>query len=103
MKDKVEQLVQKMVRIDSTGGRTAEVAQIYADFLEEHGIPAKVDEYDEGMANVEARIGRSNTKSVVISGHMDTVRRNINARYSILFSFSITQNRILHINGTLCT
>lgn len=73
MKDKVVQLVQKMVRTDSTGGRTVEIAQIYADFLEEHGLKAKVDEYDEGMANVEARLGSSNSDSIVISGHLDTV------------------------------
>ncbi|MCE7737168.1 MAG: M20 family metallopeptidase [Candidatus Heimdallarchaeota archaeon] len=72
MRTEVENLTQKMVQTDSTIA-TVEVATIYHDFLAEHGYSAKLDEYEPTKANVEARIGPSNAKKIVISGHMDTV------------------------------
>lgn len=72
MRTEVENLTQKMVQTDSTVS-TVEVATLYRDFLTEHGYSAKLDEYEPTKANVEARIGPSNAKKIVISGHMDTV------------------------------
>ncbi|MCH8908266.1 MAG: M20 family metallopeptidase [Candidatus Heimdallarchaeota archaeon] len=72
MREKVQKLVQRMVQSDSSQN-TLEVALIYQDFLLEHGIDAKIDEYSQGQANVEARLGSSNSDSIVISGHLDTV------------------------------
>ncbi len=72
MRTEVENLVQKMVQIDSTVV-TVEVATVYCDFLVQHGYNAIIDEYEPTKANVEARIGPSSAKKIVISGHMDTV------------------------------
>lgn len=72
MRTEVEDLVQKMVQTDSTVS-TVEVATIYRDFLVEHGYTAKINEYEPTKANVEARLGPSNAKKIVISGHLDTV------------------------------
>ncbi|MHA2276153.1 MAG: M20 family metallopeptidase [Candidatus Kariarchaeaceae archaeon] len=68
----MENLVQKMVQTDSTVS-TVDVATVYRDFLVEHGYNAKLDEYEPAKANVEARIGPSNARKIVISGHLDTV------------------------------
>lgn len=72
MRSEVQDLVQRMVQTDSTVS-TVEVAAIYQDFLAEHGFDAKLNEYEPTKANVEARLGPSNAKKIVISGHMDTV------------------------------
>ncbi len=72
MRLKVQNLVQKMVQTDSTTS-TIEVASIYQEFLIENGYSVKLDEYEPAKANVEARIGPSNAKKIIISGHMDTV------------------------------
>ncbi len=72
MRIEVENLVQKMVQTDSTVS-TVDVATIYQDFLSEQGITAKLDEYESTKANIEARIGPSHARKIVISGHLDTV------------------------------
>ena len=72
MRLKVQNLVQKMVQTDSTTS-TIEVASIYQEFLIENGYSVKLDEYELTKANVEVRIGPSNAKKIIISGHMDTV------------------------------
>ncbi|OLS28656.1 MAG: putative succinyl-diaminopimelate desuccinylase [Candidatus Heimdallarchaeota archaeon LC_2] len=72
MRLKVQNLVQKMVQTDSTTS-TIEVASIYQEFLIENGYSVKLDEYEPTKANVEVRIGPSNAKKIIISGHMDTV------------------------------
>lgn len=72
MEEEILELVQRMVMTDSTQ-RTTEVAEVYAKFLSDHGFDAKLDEYEEGKANVMAKIGPSGGKRIIISGHMDTV------------------------------
>lgn len=73
MKKTIEDLTQELVRINTTNGRTIEAAVHYGEFLEEHGIDFKINEYSDGKANLETRIGPNQGKAIVVSGHLDVV------------------------------
>jgi succinyl-diaminopimelate desuccinylase len=72
VKDKIEKLVQDLVRIDSTQGKSIHAINHLTEFLNDHGFSAQIDNYSKGEANLVAKIG-SNNESIVLSGHIDTV------------------------------
>ena len=59
--------------MDSTQGKSENAAIILHDFLTNFGLNTKIDNYKEGEANVETRIGPKGAPSIIVSGHLDTV------------------------------
>lgn len=69
-------LLQEMIRLKSVNppGDEEPVARLIASVLERNGIRTEVKRLEAGRANLIARIaGRGEKKSLVFSGHMDTV------------------------------
>ncbi|MDH5646959.1 MAG: M20 family metallopeptidase [Candidatus Heimdallarchaeota archaeon] len=73
MKDEIEKLVQDLVQIDSTDGKSLSTAIKYKEFLDSHGLSSDIDEYEDGTANVYSSIGLKGGPKIVLSGHLDTV------------------------------
>jgi succinyl-diaminopimelate desuccinylase len=70
------QLLKDMLRLKSVNppGDEEPVARLIASVLQHNGIEAEVKTLDRNRANVVARIpGNGRKKSLVFSGHMDTV------------------------------
>lgn len=72
MDEVIVKLVQDLVKIDTTQGKSVLAARVLANFLEENGLSPKINEYKPGEANVLTEIG-PNTEKIVMSGHLDVV------------------------------
>jgi succinyl-diaminopimelate desuccinylase len=69
-------LLQEMIRLKSVNppGDEEPVARLIASVLDRYGIRAEVKRLETGRANLIARIkGSGKKKSLIFSGHMDTV------------------------------
>ena len=73
MKQLVQDLVQELVKIDTTQGKCVAGINYLDNFLQSHGLNPEVDNYKEGEANLTVSIGPSGTEEFILSGHMDTV------------------------------
>ncbi|MHA2501335.1 MAG: M20 family metallopeptidase [Candidatus Kariarchaeaceae archaeon] len=72
MNDLVE-LTQKLVQAPSIEGQSINAARVLYDYLDENGLNPTLNEYKDGEANVYCDLGPKNTKTMLISGHLDTV------------------------------
>ncbi len=72
MDNEVLELTKKMVKLD-TSETSIEAAKILIEFFKNHGLEPTINEYDEGHANVEVRIGPKDGEKILISGHLDVV------------------------------
>ncbi len=73
IKEIVEDIVQRMINIDTTQGKTVNGIEYLAEHLGDYGYPSEIDRYKEGEANLKITIGPKNTPEFILSGHMDTV------------------------------
>jgi succinyl-diaminopimelate desuccinylase len=78
----IVKLTQDLVRID-TSKESIDAATYLQAYLENHGITARLDEYKEGHANIEATLGPKKGPSIIISGHLDTVPVGDPAKWKI--------------------
>jgi len=70
------ELLQTLVSIRSTNppGNEDEIASVVMRFLTENGINATFVPLEEGRSSVVARIPGSEPGSIVLCGHLDTVK-----------------------------
>lgn len=73
MEDQLTKLTQDLVKAPSVEGQSINAARVLYDYLDNHGLNPTLKEYKEGEANVYCDLGPSNTKTMLISGHLDTV------------------------------
>jgi len=73
MKEIVEDIVKRLITIDTTQGKTVKGIEYLAEYLNDYGYSCEIDRYKKGEANLKLTVGPKNTEEFILSGHMDTV------------------------------
>jgi len=65
------QLLERVTRIDSAGGREAAVARQLAEYLDTAGVRSRLIPHEPGRASLWARLGPDTGRPVVLASHLD--------------------------------